>query len=155
MITSQPVRRYAGPVPEDPNRELLQSTSEFVAAFERWIASAAGEGLSYPRMRVLEALHCRGPEKLKSLADLEAEGLARRVDHPTDRRVTLLELTPAGLEAAECSLTPRLARLAAIFDSLTADERSQLTRAMRTLVAAIDETLRPDEVETAPSRQPA
>jgi hypothetical protein len=48
-----------------------------------------------------------------------------------------------------------LARLAAIFDALTADERSQLTRAMRTLVAAIDETLRPDEVETAPSRQPA
>jgi DNA-binding MarR family transcriptional regulator len=93
---------------------------------------------------------------LTALADvLEAEGLARRVDHPTDRRVTLLELTPAGLEAAECSLTPRLARLAAIFDSLTADERSQLTRAMRTLVAAIDETLRPDEVETAPSRQPA
>ena len=78
------------------------------------MASLASDGLTYPRLRVLEELHCHGPAKLRSLADLvgmsarnltaladglEAEGFARRIDHPTDRRVTLLELTAAGVAA--------------------------------------------------------
>jgi DNA-binding MarR family transcriptional regulator len=102
---------------------------------------------------VLEELHCHGPAKLRSLADLvgmsarnltaladglEAEGFARRIDHPTDRRVTLLELTAAGVAAADDALSPRLARMGELFDRLSPEERDDLERMLRTLVDAID-----------------
>ena len=73
--------------------------------FLRWLDACPEGGFTYPRLRVLEALHCQGPAKMKSLADalglsarnmtavadsLESEGLLRRVAHPTDRRATLL-----------------------------------------------------------------
>ena len=137
----------------DPNRELLELASAFTQEFGRWVGATDCDGLTYPRMRILEALHCQGPSKLKSLADLvgmsarnltvladglEADGLARRVDHPTDRRITLLELTPKGSAAADESLAPRLARLGQIFDGLTPTERRQLEDSLRVVVAQIN-----------------
>ena len=136
----------------DPNRALLELSSSFAQEFQRWVGAAGCDGLSYPRMRILEALHCQGPSKLKSLADLvgmsarnltvladalEADGLARRVDHPTDRRVTLLELTPKGVAAAEDSLTPRLEHLGQIFDRLSPTERGQFENSLRVVVDEI------------------
>ena len=76
---------------------------------------------------------------LTTLADgLEHEGLIRRVPHPTDRRATLLELTSAGLSAAESSLAPRLAEIGRLFDLLSSTERTQLTRGLRTLADGLD-----------------
>lgn len=138
---------------DDPNRELLESASAFTQGFGRWVGSTDCDGLTYPRMRILEALHCQGPSKLKSLADLvgmsarnltviadglEADGLARRVNHPTDRRITLLELTPKGLAAADESLAPRLAHLGQVFDGLTPAERGQLDALLRAVVTRIN-----------------
>lgn len=135
------------------NRELLELASAFTQAFQRWMGSTDCDGLTYPRMRILEALHCQGPSKLKSLADLvgmsarnltvladglEADGLARRVDHPTDRRITLLELTPKGRTAADESLMPRLAHLGQIFDDLTPTERRQFDDVLRAVLGRID-----------------
>lgn len=135
------------------NRELLELASAFTQAFQRWVGSTDCDGLTYPRMRILEALHCQGPSKLKSLADLvgmsarnltvladglEADGLARRVDHPTDRRITLLELTPKGRTAADESLMPRLAHLGQIFDDLTPTERRQFDDVLRAVLGRID-----------------
>lgn len=132
----------------------MEAAAQFTASFQRWMSSLASDGLTYPRLRVLEELHCRGPAKLKSLADLvgmsarnitaladalEADGLARRLDHPTDRRITLLELTPDGVAEADQALTPRLARMGQLFDRLTPRERDQLERTLHTLVEAIDD----------------
>jgi DNA-binding MarR family transcriptional regulator len=102
---------------------------------------------------VLEALHCQGPAKMKTLADtlgltarnmtavadsLESEGLVRRVDHPSDRRVTLLELTDDGLAAADQSLVPRLAEISRLFDELSPTARQELRDTLATLVAAME-----------------
>ena len=97
--------------------DLAVATATFTGAFERWANRKAGEaGASVPRLRLLNAVHCHGPQKMADLAEaltvtprnvtalvdgLEAEGLVRRVPHSTDRRVTLVELTcsPERVEA--------------------------------------------------------
>jgi len=136
-----------------PHRELLEMTSRFAHGFLRWVDVRPAGGLTYPRLRVLEALHCQGPAKMKTLADtlgltarnmtavadsLESEGLLRRVDHPSDRRVTLLELTDAGLVAADQSLVPRLAEISRLFDELSPAARNELRDTLAVLVAAME-----------------
>jgi DNA-binding MarR family transcriptional regulator len=135
-----------------PNRELVEQSATFAHAFLRWLDVTAGAGLTYPRLRVLEVLHCQGPVMMRSLADtlgltarnmtgladsLEAEGLVRRVAHPTDRRATLLELTPSGLAEAEESLAPRLAEVGRLFDALSPTARDRLASSLATLVDAM------------------
>ena len=138
---------------EIPHRELLEMTSRFAHGFLKWVDARPEGGLTYPRLRVLEALHCQGPAKMKTLADtlgltarnmtavadsLESEGLLRRVDHPSDRRVTLLELTDAGLAAADQSLVPRLAGISRLFDELSPTARQELRGTLTALVVAMD-----------------
>lgn len=135
-----------------PHRELLELSARFSQAFLRWLDAGSTGGLTYPRLRLLEVLHCQGPAKMKTLADalglsarnltavadsLESEGLLRRVAHPTDRRATLLELTDAGLAAADQSLTPRLAEISRLFDELSPTARNSLRITLGTLVAAM------------------
>jgi DNA-binding MarR family transcriptional regulator len=138
---------------DTPNRELLELSANFSHAFLRWLDGSAAGGLSFPRLRVLEDLHCRGPAKMKTLADglglsarnltavadsLEADGLVRRVAHPTDRRATLLELTTAGQHAADESLAPRLAEIGQLFDRLSPTARTNLAKALTILVDAME-----------------
>jgi DNA-binding MarR family transcriptional regulator len=136
-----------------PHRELVETSARFAHAFTRWVDAGGPDGLRYPSLRVLESLHCDGPSKMKALADdlgltarnlttvadsLENDGLVRRVAHPTDRRATLLELTPAGLAAADESLAPRLVEIGRLFDELTPEARRHLLDALTTLVEAMN-----------------
>jgi DNA-binding MarR family transcriptional regulator len=136
-----------------PHRELLELSARFANCFLKWLDASPSGGFTYPRLRVLEALHCQGPAKMKTLADslglsarnmtavadsLEGEGLLRRVAHPSDRRATLLELTDAGLAAADESLGPRLAEINRLFDELSPDARDDLRGTLATLVAAME-----------------
>ncbi len=135
------------------HRELLELSARFSRLFLKWLDACPEGGFTYPRLRVLEALHCQGPAKMKSLADalglsarnmtavadsLEGEGLLRRVAHPTDRRATLLELTDDGLAAADRSLVPRLAEISRLFDELSPATRTSLRGTLATLVAALE-----------------
>jgi DNA-binding MarR family transcriptional regulator len=135
------------------HRELLELTARFSHSFLKWVDARPSGGLSYPRLRVLEALHCQGPAKMKTLADalglsarnmtavadsLEGEGLLRRVAHPSDRRATLLELTAEGLAAADDSLVPRLAEISRLFDELSPDARNDLRGTLAKLVTAME-----------------
>jgi DNA-binding MarR family transcriptional regulator len=71
-------------------------------------------GMTYARGRVVAALHASGPVLMRALSEaigvsprtitglidaLEADGWAERRPHPTDRRATIVALTPAA-EAA-------------------------------------------------------
>ena len=126
-----------------PHRELVELSARFSNAFRRWLDSGTPDGLTYSRLRVLEVLHCQGPAKMKTLADglglsarnlttvadsLEADGLLSRVAHPTDRRATLLELTPAGMAEADEALGPRLVEISRLFDELSPTARTALAR---------------------------
>jgi DNA-binding MarR family transcriptional regulator len=68
---------------------------------------------------------------------LEGERLVKRVAHPTDRRATLIELTPRGTDAAEESLEPRLKELGDLFDDLSATEQKRLAATLAKLVAGL------------------
>lgn len=151
-MTLEAVTEHADPV---PHRDLVALSARFSQAFLRWLDESPGGGLTYPRLRVLETLHCQGPAKMRSLADsiglsarnmtaladsLEADGLVRRTSHPTDRRITLLELTDEGREAAGDSLTPRLIAVSSVFDDLTPADRERLERVLETLVDVMAQT---------------
>lgn len=136
-----------------PHRELLELSARFSHSFLRWVDAGPAGGLTFPRLRLLEALHCQGPAKMKTLADalglsarnltavadsLEGEGLLRRVAHPSDRRATLLELTDDGQAAADESLVPRLVEISRLFDELSPAARNNLRGTLATLVAAME-----------------
>jgi len=136
-----------------PNRELVELSARFAHGFLRWLDGSGVGGFTYPRLRVLETLHCKGPAMMRTLADglglsarnltavadgLEADGLVRRVAHPNDRRVTILELTDAGLAAADESLAPRFAEISRLFDELPPAARDRFQQSLDVLVAAMD-----------------
>jgi DNA-binding MarR family transcriptional regulator len=128
---------------------LAATATTFVGAFERWASrKAALAGASVPRLRLLNAVHCHGPQKMADLADalavtprnvtalvdgLESDGLVRRVPHSTDRRVTLVELTDASDRVAEQFGTYQ-ASIAGLFGGMTAEERQTLDRLLESLL---------------------
>ena len=133
----------------EPRRELVELTAGFASAYLRWLGAATGDGLSFPRLRLLELLHCQGPQMMRALADdlgvtprnmtalvdaLEPEHLVRRVAHPTDRRATLIELTNQGCDAAEKSLEPRLIAIGELFDDLSPTDQTRLATILSTLL---------------------
>jgi DNA-binding MarR family transcriptional regulator len=132
--------------------ELVKETADFARAYLRWMDASDCERMSYPRLRLLEQLHCVGPDRMGALGDelgltprnmtalvdaMEQEGLVARRAHPTDRRSVLVELTPAGLRTADELLEPRIGELTALFDELTRAERERFLVAVRTLLDAL------------------
>lgn len=123
-----------------------------------------GGGMTVPRASLLLGLTLKreptgmselgeslgmSPRNMTVLVDgLEAEGLVQRVSHQHDRRIKLVELTPAGREVAQRELGPSQAAAAALFDDFTSEERDELLR----LLGKVGDTLRARGVEM-PSRE--
>jgi DNA-binding MarR family transcriptional regulator len=137
----------------DLSTEAADALGELFAFFGQWARrQAAGSGATLPRLRLLYQLHCEGPRKMVELADelgvsarnvtalvdgLEAEGLVRRVPHPTDRRVTMIEMTGRADDAAARFLAYR-ASVAALLDELSEADRRALIRISRRLVGRLE-----------------
>lgn len=137
---------------------LVDEFAGFGPAYRKWMESRLrGCGVSYARMRLLGALHCGGPQIMASISEglgvtrrnvtalvdaLEDEGLVRRTAHPTDRRATVIELTPAGLETAEGMWEGHREAAAELFEELSVGERRELLR----LVGRLGERLRAEEL---------
>jgi DNA-binding MarR family transcriptional regulator len=133
--------------------DLAQAIASFTATFERWARSLVAEGApSYPRLKLLYALHCDGPQRMADLAatlevtprsvtalvdGLERESLVRRQPHPTDRRATMIELTDEARQAVERSMEHQVA-IAALFETLSEGDRRSLLR----LTSALDARMR-------------
>lgn len=130
----------------------MESAIIFTGGFHRWISSVGTDGISYARLRLLEDLHCRGPQKMRALADelgltprnitdavdaLESEGLVRRTAHPTDRRATLVELTDAGVATAEQELLPRQTAIGDLFGELSEEEQVRLAGLLNRLAEGL------------------
>jgi DNA-binding MarR family transcriptional regulator len=139
--------------PGSPAAALAVQAAAFVDTFEHWAHRKAVEaGASIPRLRLLYAIHCLGPQKMADLADqltvtprnvtalvdgLEAEGLVRRVPHPTDRRVTLVELT-CNRDRVAAQFLAYQASISGLFDALTAGDQRTLLRLLTTLHGRMD-----------------
>jgi len=133
---------------ESPVAALVLQTGAFADAFGRWAGRKAVEaGASVPRLRLLYAVHCHGPQKMADLAGelavtprnvtalvdgLESEGLVRRVPHSTDRRVTLVELT-CSQERVAAQFQTYQGSIERLFDVLTVEDQRTLSRVLATL----------------------
>ena len=144
-----------------PQREL--STAEELAghfgvfgpAFVKWLhAGSRSSGISFPRLRLLHALHTEGPQIMSSLGDrlgvtarnvtalvdgLEDEGLARRRAHPSDRRATVVELTAQGERAVVDHFITHRSRAAGLFERLPDADQRELLRLVQSLIEALRE----------------
>jgi DNA-binding MarR family transcriptional regulator len=134
-------------------RALVAHTARFTAAFLRWTEGRSCGGLTYTRLRLLEALHCHGPAIMRNLGvqlgvsprnmtamvdALEEQGLVVRQPHPTDRRATLVALSPAGDREAENALGPRLDAMAELFTGFSPQEQEQFAMTLDRLIRAMD-----------------
>jgi DNA-binding MarR family transcriptional regulator len=133
-------------------RQLVEEAAAFASAYLRWLEAAASGGLSYPRVRLLEALGCEGPAMMRALGErlglsprnmtalvdsLEDEGLVRRRPHPSDRRALLIELTGEGVGVATAAFEQRITAVAEVFDDLSAEDQKAFLELMGGLRAAL------------------
>jgi DNA-binding MarR family transcriptional regulator len=131
---------------------LVAQTARFTASFERWMETRSCGGLNYVRLQLLQALHCGGPAIMRDLGTqlgtsprnmtaivdaLEDARLVVRRRHPTDRRATLIELSPEGAREAEQELGPRIGAMSEIFADLSLAERQQFSAVLSKLTRAI------------------
>ena len=149
---STPIER-TGPSAETqpgiPDADALAAAAAgFAGAFDRWANRKAGEaGIGAQRLRLLNAVHCHGPQKMADLAGalavtprnvtalvdgLEAEGLIRRVPHSTDRRVTMVELA-CNSAHVESQFRTFQDSVGALFADLDEVDKRTLLRLLNTL----------------------
>lgn len=137
----------------DSPRRLLEVFHTFERSFARWSQSLIeAEGPSPARMRLLGALNCKGPTIMCGLRDelgvsarqvtnlvdaLEAEGLVKRVPHASDRRATVIEITPRGAALAGATWEPLQAKMSAPFGDLSDDDQRELLRLMEALTDSL------------------
>lgn len=90
------------------------------------LAELAQAGESLPLSELAARLHCVRSNMTQLVDRLEADGLVRRVDDPSDRRIIRAELTEPGRERAEAGARQLAAVQAAFASSLTEAERQAL-----------------------------
>ena len=149
------MRSATDPEAAPDERPLADLVVAFVQAFDSWSRRAAVSNAreSVPRLRLLYELHCNGPRKMADLADslgvtprnvtalvdgLESESLVRRTPHPTDRRVTIVELT-GGASAVEAQIGSFRQAIDDLLAGLSDAERRTLARVLPELEARIHE----------------
>jgi DNA-binding MarR family transcriptional regulator len=113
--------------------------------FNRFMRSA---GMSFAQMTVLMHLYYQGASEVtffremlqittagasQMIERLAQLGLVQRSEGHTDRRIRLVELTPAGREVAERSILARQAWLDALVASMPPDEIDSITAALERL----------------------
>jgi DNA-binding MarR family transcriptional regulator len=129
----------------------------FWPAFQRWAESQTPTGeasLTPQRTRILALLQERGPQimsglktelgvtatNITALVDaLESDGLVTRKAHPTDRRATLIEITPkAEYKLMKKDCEGYRERVAEVFGALSEAERRELLRLMDKLQTRLE-----------------
>ena len=142
----------AGLTDADSAAMLVAQTARFSMGFLRWMETRSCGGLNYARLRLLQALHGGGPAIMRDLGAqlgtsprnmtvivdaLEDARLVVRRRHPTDRRATVIELSPEGAREAEQELGPRINAMSEIFADLSPAERTQFSSILSKLTRAI------------------
>ena len=138
---------------EELRLRLADEFATFGPLYMKWVKSRLGAGsISYPRMRLLSALHCGGPQIMSGLSEglgvtprnitalvdaLEEEGLVRRQPHPTDRRATIIELTSKGAQTCGGMYDEHRAAVSELFTELSEEEQYGLLNVLGSLQDAL------------------
>lgn len=106
------------------------------------------KGLSPQRLRILGSIHERGPRIMSELKEelgvtatnvtalvdsLEKDGLVIRKPHPTDRRVTVVELTDKVMTELSPRCTEYKEQVAELFTDLSESECKAFVRTLEKL----------------------
>lgn len=137
----------------DLSLRLVEEFAAFGPSYMKWVKSRLQDrDLTYARIRLLGALHCGGPTIMSGISDelgvtrrnvtalvdaLEEEGLVRRQPHPTDRRATIIELTPRGEKTMDSLYDEHRSAVADLFTSLSEDDQHELLRLLELLRAEL------------------
>jgi len=102
---------------------------------------------------LLATLHLKGPLTMADLADelkvtrknittlvdgLEADGMVKRTNHPTDRRATIIQPSAQGKQLGASMQTDFLPIIGEVYSCLSSTEREQLKEILLKLVAELD-----------------
>lgn len=137
---------------------VIARISRLSRILERRIAEVLEEhGLNESQFGVLAALRRAGPPYCLSptalygsllissgamtnrLDRLTAQGLVRRVPDPSDRRSSLVQLTPKGLRVIERAVGAHTVNEKALLSSLSPAQRQALARLLRTLLSGFED----------------
>ena len=137
----------SAPFVDDYLAYLLARASHRVSA--EFHAEVAAHGLSVLEWRVLASLAGNGPLAVRDLCErvlaqqptvtklldrLQAQGLLQREDSPTDRRQTLVRLSPAGTERVAPLLTLAKAHEDRVLARLGRSDSQRLKKLLQGLI---------------------
>lgn len=145
---------YTEQTVDDLHLSLVEALASFEHAYARWVeAPLQHSGLTYARIRLLGILGLKGPQIMSALGDelvvsprnitvlvdaLEDSGLVHRRAHPTDRRATVIKLTPQGVESCDTMYTQHAAAVSELFSDLSTADQRQLLRLLNLLGAGLE-----------------
>ena len=98
----------------------------------------AGKPYELTPTQLMRAMMVSSAGVTKRLDRLEQSGLIERHADPSDRRGTLVRLTPTGKRAVDRAVEAHIANEAEILDALTAAEQRQLDHLLRKLLAGLE-----------------
>ena len=147
--------------------QLVAAFTELSPAWVRWVqASIPRDAVSYPRLRVLNALKCQEDgltmsqlaarlevtgRRATALVDAMAEdGLVERWAHPTDGRSIIVVITEAGLAQQRDLWEEHQSCVAAAFGDLSDEDQVRLLD----ISAKITDAFRRRQAELAAPPQP-
>ena len=134
---------------ENLRLSLVEALAIFDRAYTRWVeAPLQNSGLTYARVRLLGILDRKGPQIMSAIGEellvsprnvtalvdaLEDSSLVRRCAHPTDRRATIIELTPQGVEICASMYTQHAVAVSELFSNLSTGDQEELLRILNIL----------------------
>jgi DNA-binding MarR family transcriptional regulator len=145
-------RAETTPQPSGPDDvDAVLEACRSLVAISAWSADAVADRVDPVQLRILVVLATRGSSSLKALADathlhlsrasrscdrLVEKKLITRGDHPDDRRVLQLRLTPAGESVVRTVMNARRDAVAPVLAAMPATRRDELVRSLRAFAAA-------------------
>lgn len=112
---------------------------------------ALGEGAALSQKVLTELASIEQPTMAATLSRMERDGLIEKRPDPTDRRSSLIVLTPVAMEKARDVREAIASVNAAALSALTADERQAYLETLAKIIAVLD---RPEDW-AAPTSAPA
>ena len=139
---------------ENLKASLVEALASFERAYARWVeAPLQHSDLTYARIRLMNVINRKGPQIMSALSDelvvsprnvtvlvdaLEASGFVRRSAHPTDRRATIIELTPRGAETCTTMYTQHFEAVSELFSDLSDTDQKELLRLLDLLGTGLE-----------------
>jgi DNA-binding MarR family transcriptional regulator len=140
---------------DDSNRKIEQQMTVLLRRVQRiHLATATGDvNVERSAYGIMCKLADNGPQRLGALATafgldpstitrqvqaLEEEGLASRQTDPSDRRASLLDLTPTGREVLEQTRSHRRARFFEAMEDWPDSDREEFARLLERFNASLD-----------------